>query len=85
MRLYTIFECEKCGKQSSDKEEIMECEASHLGLTVAEKQERERLKEDVRYKGVIVGSTKNEITDRDLDEAVSRVLEFKKQHGIKAE
>lgn len=85
MRLHTIFECEKCGRKSSDRAEIMECEASHLGLTVVEKQEWERLKEDVRYKGVIVSSTKNEITDRDFDEAISRVLEFEKQHGVKAE
>lgn len=49
MKMYTIFECEKCGKKSSNKAEIMECEASHLGLTVAEKQEWERLKEEVRY------------------------------------
>lgn len=84
MRLHTIFECEKCGKQSTDRGEIMECEASHFGLTVAEKQEWERLKEDVRYKSAIVSSCKNESTDRDFDEAIKRVLKFEKQYGIKA-
>lgn len=83
MKLHTIFECEECGKQSSDRAEILECEASHLGLTVAEKQEWERLKENVRYKGSIVSTTKNETTDKDFDEAIKRVMDFEKEHGIK--
>ncbi len=37
MKQYIINQCEKCGKQSKDREEIMICEAAHLGLTVAEK------------------------------------------------
>lgn len=83
MKVYTIFECEKCGKKSSNRAEIMECEASHLGLTVAEKQEWERLKENVRYRGSVVSTTKNEVTDKDFDEAIKRVMDFEKEHGIK--
>lgn len=83
MKVYTIFECEKCGKKSSNRVEIMECEASHLGLTVVEKQEWERLKEDVRYSGSVVSTTKNEMTDKDFDEAIKRVMDFEKEHGIK--
>ena len=48
----------------------MECEASHLGLTVAEKQEWERLKENVRYRGSVVSTIKNEVTDKDSVGAV---------------
>ena len=36
MKQHIIYECEKCGKQSKDREEIMICEAAHFGLTVAE-------------------------------------------------
>lgn len=36
MKQYIIYECENCGKQSKDREEIMICEAAHLGLTVKE-------------------------------------------------
>lgn len=39
MKQYIIYECEKCGKQSKDRNEIMMCEAAHFGLTVTEKQE----------------------------------------------
>lgn len=70
MKVYAIFECEKCGKKSSNRAEIMECEASHLGLTVAEKQEWERLKENVRYRGSVVSTIKNEVTDKDSVGAV---------------
>lgn len=83
MKVYAIFECEKCGKKSSNRAEIMECEASRLGLTVAEKQEWERLKENVRYRGSVVSTTKNEVTDKDSDGAVKRVMDFEKEHGIK--
>lgn len=83
MELHTIFECEKCGKQSSDRVAILECEASHLGLTIAGKQEWERLKEDVIYKGSVVSTTKNEVTDKDFDDAIKRVMNFEKEHGIK--
>ena len=39
MKQHIIYECEKCGKQSKSREEIMICDATHLGLTIAEKQE----------------------------------------------
>ena len=50
MKQHIIYECEKCGKQSKNREEIMICEAAHLGLTIAEKQEWEQLKDKVRYR-----------------------------------
>lgn len=39
MKQHIIYEYEKCGKQSKDHEKIMICEATHMGLIVAEKQE----------------------------------------------
>lgn len=82
MKTRMIFECDKCGKKSSDRDEIMKCEASHLGLTVVEMEEWERLKADVRYKGTIVSTYKNENTDRDFDKAIYRLMEFEKEHGL---
>ncbi|WP_242861240.1 hypothetical protein [Acetivibrio ethanolgignens] len=32
MKQHIIFECEICGKQSENREEIMKCEAAHLGM-----------------------------------------------------
>ena len=83
MKRYTIYECEICGKKSKDQKEILQCEAAHIGLTVDEKQEWERLKEDVRHKSAIVSITKNEETDKAFDDAIAKVMEFEKQHGIK--
>ena len=39
MREITIYECEKCGKQSENRKVIQECEASHIGLTIEEVKE----------------------------------------------
>lgn len=82
MRQHIIYECEKCGKQSKDREEIMMCEAAHLGLTIAEKQEWEQLKEKVRYKSGIISSCKNEQTDKEFDDAIAELMEFEKLHDI---
>lgn len=82
MKQHIIYECEKCGKQSRDREEIMICEAAHFGLTVAEKQEWELLKEKVRYRSATVSSCKNEVTDKWFNDAISKLMEFEKLHGI---
>ena len=82
MKQYIFYECEKCGKQSKDREEIMICEAAHFGLTVAEKQEWEQLKEKVRYKSAIVSSCKNEQTDKEFDDAIVELLAFEKKYGL---
>ena len=82
MKQHIIYECEKCGKKSRDREEIMICEAAHLGLTVAEKQEWEYLKEKVRYKSALVSSYKNKRTDKEFDDAIAELMDFEKLHGI---
>ena len=81
MKQHIIYECEKCGKQSEDREEIMICEAAHFGLTVAEKQEQEQLKEKVRHKSAIVSSCKNEQTHKEFDDAIAELIDFEKLHG----
>ena len=83
MKQYIIYECEKCGNWSKDREEIMICEATHLGLTIAKKQEWELLKEKVRYKSAIVSSYKNEQTDKEFDDAIAELIVFEKEHGLK--
>lgn len=82
MKQHIIYECENCRKQSKDREEIMKCEASHFGLTIAEMQEWKNLKENVRHAGAVVGTTKNEQTDKAFDEAIEKLLAFEKGHGI---
>lgn len=82
MKQYIIYECEKCGIKSRNREEIMKCEATHLGLTVSEKQEWEQLKEEVRHKSAIVSSCKNEQTDKEFDDAIHELMDFEKLYGI---
>lgn len=82
MRQHIIYECEKCGKQSKEREEIMMCEAVHLGMTISEKQEWEQLKEKVRYKSAIVSTCKNEQTDKEFDDAIAELIEFEKLNDM---
>lgn len=82
MKQYIIYECETCGKQSKNKEKIIECECTHVGLKVAEKKTYDFLKEKVKCAGRVVSITKNGETDREFNEAIDRLLEFEKLHGI---
>ncbi len=80
MKSYTMFVCEKCGKQSKDSKEILKCEASHYGLTVEQMKEWENLKDDVRNSGV--GRTSNKYTRISFDTAMNELLKFEKEHGL---
>lgn len=82
MQQYVMYECESCGKKSRDIRKVIECEASHLGLSLSEMQEWENLKENVKHKGMVVGQTKNRHTDKDFDEAVEKLLKFEKKHNL---
>ena len=82
MKQHIIYECDNCGKKSKDKVEIMKCEASHFGLTVIEMREWKNLKENAKHTGTVVGTTKNEQTDRAFDEAIKKLLTFEKEHNL---
>ena len=85
MKQIIYFKCEKCGKTSEDREEILKCEASHYGLTVSEKQEWDALKDECHSAGVRVSMTNNENAQRAFDDAIEKCIQFEKQHNIKTE
>lgn len=76
MKEIIYFKCETCGKLSEDRKEILQCEASHYGLTIAEKQEWDNLKEECRYASATV-------TRKGFDSAIEKCMQFEKQHNIK--
>lgn len=82
MKKHTYYECEKCGKKSEDREEIMRCEAAHYGLSVSEKQEWELLKEACRAAGTRMSITCNEQTNQEFDKAIEKCLEFERAHNL---
>ncbi len=43
MKTYQVYVCEECGKEARNKEDILQCEAEHLGLSVEEKREYDHL------------------------------------------
>ena len=82
MNQHIIYECKTCRKKSENKEDILECEAAHLGLTIAEKKTYDFLKERVKYASSVVSRTKNEETDKAFDKAVNELMDFEKEFGI---
>ena len=84
MKQIICFKCENCGKLSDDREEILKCEASHYGLTVAEKREWDNLKEECRYAGAIVSKTNNEEMRKKFDSAIERCMNFEREHNIES-
>lgn len=82
MKEIIYFKCETCGKLSEDREEILQCEASHYGLSVAEKQEWDSLKENCRVAGIRVSITNNDDTQKAFDNAVEKCIQFEKRHNL---
>ena len=82
MKTQTIYICEVCGNKSEDKDIILTCEASHLGLTVKEKKEWDRLNSKVKMWERTVCRTNNRNTRDGLDSAVSELLAFEATHGM---
>lgn len=82
MKEIIYFKCETYGKLSENREEILQCEASHYGLTVAEKQEWDSLKEECRYACATVIRTNNEETRKEFDSAIEKCMNFEREHNI---
>ena len=83
MKSYVVYVCETCGFECKDGKEIMEHEASHLGLTAEELETYNSLKSYARYMGDMIGKTKNEKTERQFDKAIVELIAFEKEHNIK--
>lgn len=82
MKQYIIYECKTCGKKFENTEDCLRCEATHLGLTIAEKKTYDFLKNRVEHAGYVVSVTKNEETDKAFDKAVNDLMAFEKEFGI---
>ena len=77
-----IYEFSKCGKRSENKEEIMKCDAAHMGLTVDEKMEYEKLRQACVMAGSLNSRRSNDETNKAWDDAIQACLEFEHEHQI---
>ena len=82
MKHLDLYKCEICGFESQNAEDVLSCEAKHLGLTVKEKEEYNSLKSYVAYMGTVVNRTKNERTESAFDEAIQKLLDFENAHHL---
>lgn len=82
MRMYQVYVCEYCGKESLSHDKIEECEAAHMGLTVEEKHTWNALKSSAEYFGSVVSTTNNEQTRAAYDNAIKKLVQFEQSHGM---
>jgi len=86
MKIHQVYECEVCGKESLNREDIELCEAQHIGLnTIEEKHNYDYLDFNVKHLSNIVNSTNNKQTRQELDTAIEKLLQFEKDHNMKVE
>lgn len=83
MKQYTVYVCETCSYKSRDAKEMKEHEAEHLGLTVEEMDKYMDLKACAEFMGRVMSKTRNEDTIKKFNDAVQRLIDFGKEHGIK--
>ena len=76
----TIYKCERCNKTSENIDDIQQCEASHLGLTLIEYRHYEDLKFRVQAYSEIVIRENNERTRQQRTKAIEKLIEFEKEH-----
>lgn len=82
MKQYTTYVCEKCQKESRNYDEIYQCEAKHLGLTVDQKRKRDDLIDIVKMTSSTLTRCNNTHTRHDYDKAVETLIAFEKECGI---
>ena len=84
MKIYQVYVCEVCGKESKTQEYIGLCEARHVGLnTIEEKHDYDYLNFNVKNLSGIVNRRNNEQTRQKLDTAIEKLLQFEKDHNMK--
>ncbi len=82
MKTYQVYVCEECGKESRNKEDILQCEAEHLGLSVEEKREYDHLNNLVESWSHTLSRTCNRDTRSALDSCVTKLLAFEVEHNM---
>lgn len=78
-----VYICEFCGRQSFAKEEILRCEAQHLGLTAGEMQEWKGLKDQVLLLKRM--SRTNQDAKVSLHWMTANLYAFEAKHGLAAQ
>ena len=83
MKMYQVYVCDFCGRESRSHDEIELCEAKHMGLQSIEvRHEYDALKAATAYFASVVSRTNNERTRAAYDKAVEKQLAFESEHSI---
>lgn len=80
--MYFLYECGNCGNTSKSYDEIIKCEANHLGITVEERVRYSHLKKDIEAYSIRVSKVDTDKTRGNLDRAIKALEDFEKEHNI---
>lgn len=83
MTSYTVYVCDSCDYESRDYNDMRKHEAAHLGLTVDEFEQYNKLNARVGSLTSALCITTNELSTKNkLNKAVKRLNDFKQEHNI---
>lgn len=80
---FKMYECEVCGKQSKNENDIVKCECKHYGLSMKEHREWIRMKEDVANKAHLMYVATNGESISAYEKAVELQVMFENEHGLR--
>ena len=83
MRTATIYICEICGFESRVAQDIAECEADCLGLTLEELYEYSVLRKATKMCMGALSSAQSPGLLQKADDVIEAELAFEKKHGLK--
>lgn len=82
MKTRTIYICDFCNKEHYTTRNAIECEATHLGLTVDQYKEYMGLLKEERDAFGQASCASNDQIRKRCDDAVKAVLDFQKKYGF---
>lgn len=84
MKMYNIYVCEKCGKESRNRDGIYLCEANHVGLpTISDYETWKLLNEYAQACTSKLSTTNNEDLRKKEEDAYEKLFAFEKEHNMK--
>lgn len=83
MEKIVVYKCEICGNISENLYEILECEASHFGLSVEEKTKWDKLVSACAYWKCVSEKTDNEQVQLKYKKVFQERIMFEEAHNLK--
>lgn len=82
MRYKSLYVCDVCGREFRSKDDVLKCEASCYGLTVAQYRQWRKLSDQAERTGYKVGCSSNPTTREAFHLACLALADFEQAHHL---